>query len=333
MKRRILLLAVVTALVLAFGLALGLVPIAPVDAWRALLGKPGTEGTRLVLLQVRLPRVIVAWVVGSALSVAGATLQGVFRNPLADPSVLGVSAGAALAAQVVLFTVTGGALALSLVPLAACGGALLATLVLLAIVSGAENPGIEVLVLGGVALGQVMLAASVLLLSFALADYTVAQRLLRWSLGSLDGRTWMHVVWGVLPTLAGSLWVVMRARQLDAMMLGDATAISLGVPVGKLRRELVIAAALLSGITVAIAGVIGFVGLVIPHLVRRWVGGAHRVLLPLAWWVGGASLVMADTLARTAIAPSELQLGAVTAAVGAPWFIVVLRRRLREVLR
>jgi iron complex transport system permease protein len=138
------------------------------------------------------------------------------------------------------------------------------------------------------------------------------------------------VAW-CLPTLIGSAWVLGRARPLDALMLGDPTAAALGVPVARLRRELVLAVALLSGLTVAVAGVVAFVGLVVPHLVRRWAGAAHRSLVPHAWWAGGTTLVAADTLARVVIAPEELQLGAVTAAVGAPLFIVVLRRRLREV--
>ena len=215
-------------------------------------------------------------------------------------------------------------------PLAACAGAAIATLILLAIVGGGQRGGVETLILGGVALAQIALASSSLLLSLALADYTVAQRLLRWTLGSVDGRTWTHVAW-CLPTLLGSAWVLRRARPLDALTLGDPTAAALGVPVARLRRELVLAVALLSGLTVAVAGVVAFVGLVVPHLVRRWAGAAHRSLVPHAWWAGGATLVAADTLARVAIAPEELQLGAVTAAVGAPLFIVVLRQRLREV--
>ncbi len=329
MKRKILIAGAVGVLVVLLGLLAGIVQLTPAQAISALLGAPGTDTTRLVLLQVRLPRVMVAWVVGAALSVAGCALQGAFRNPLADPSVLGVSAGAALGAQLLLFMV-GGAAAMTWLPLAACGGALLAMFLLLAVVGGTKSGGIEVLVLGGVAIGQVAIAASALLLSLALADYTVAQRLMRWTLGSLDGRTYTHVVWGALPTLIGSLWIGLRARQLDAMMLGDATAIALGVPVAKLRRELVVAVAILSGVTVAVAGMITFVGLVVPHVVRRWVGARHSALLPFSWWIGGATVVAADTIARSVVAPAELQLGAVTAAVGAPWFIAVLRRRLKE---
>lgn len=313
---------------IAVALCVGTVPLNPWEALDALRGDPGTAPTRLLLLHVRLPRVLVAWLAGAALSVAGSALQGMFRNPLADPSVLGVSAGAALGAQALLY-VGGTGLLVCALPLASCAGALIATLILLGIVGGGHRGGVETLILAGVALGQMAVAASTLLLSFALADYTVAQRLLRWALGSLDGRTWVHVAW-CLPTLVGSGWVWRRARQLDALTLGDTTARSLGVSVTSLRRELVVAVALLSGITVAVAGVVGFVGLVVPHLVRRWAGAAHGALVPRAWWVGGATLVAADCLARVVIAPAELQLGAVTAAVGTPWFVVVFRRHLRE---
>jgi iron complex transport system permease protein len=318
--------------VLACGLCCGLVPISPSRALAALWGAPGSEATRLVLLHVRLPRLIVAWLVGSALSVAGCALQGVFRNPLADPAVLGVSASAALCAQGVLLVAAGAQAALWLPP-AACAGAALATVLLLVMVDRDHRGGVETLTLAGIALGQLALAASSLLLSFALADYTVAERLLRWALGSLDGRSWVHVAWGTAPILVGSAWVLGRARQLDALMLGDATAAALGVPVGRLRRELVLAVALLSGITVAIGGVIGFVGLVVPHAMRRCVGAAHRRLVPAVWLAGGASLVVADTIARLAIAPRELQLGVVTGAIGTPCFVLLLNRRLRQVTR
>jgi iron complex transport system permease protein len=317
---------------LGCGLCSGSVPISPRQALGALWGLPGSEAARLVLLDVRLPRVIVAWLVGSALGVAGSALQGVFRNPLADPAVLGVSASAALAAQGVLLLAAGAEASLWLPP-AACAGAALATLALLAIVGGARSQGVEMLVLAGIALGQLALAASALLLSLALADYTVAERLLRWSLGSLDGRTWTHVAWGTAPILVGSAWVLARARELDALMMGETTAVALGVAVARLRRELVLAVALLSGTTVAIGGIIGFVGLVVPHAARLWVGAGHRRLLPAVWFVGGACVVAADAVARIAIQPQELQLGVVTGAIGAPCFVLLLKKRLRELAR
>lgn len=283
----------------------------------------------LVLRDVRLPRVLVALIVGAQLGVSGAALQGLFKNPLAEPSVLGVSASAALFAQVTLFLGWAGAVAVSL-PLAAIAGALLATLVLLSLVGTAKHGALELLVLGGVAVGQVAVALSALLMSMAVKDFTLAQRLLSWLLGSLDGRTWMHVLWGLGPLVVGTAWLACRAKDLDGMTLGDSTALSLGVEVSRVRREVVMATALLSGTAVAVAGVVSFVGLIVPHLLRRLVGTSHALLLPASALGGGVVVVGADLLARVLVAPGELQIGVVTAALGAPWFALLLRKRLRE---
>ncbi len=286
---------------------------------------------KIVLFDVRLPRVLVACLVGVALSVAGGALQGLFRNPLADPSVLGVSSSAALFAQVTIFT--GLALTSPLIlPIAASLGALLATFVLLRMVKAAEHGALSLLILGGVALGQVAVALSALLVSLALRDFTISQRLMAWMLGSLDGRTWMHVFWGLGPIVVASLWLVKRARELDGMSLGDVTASSLGIDVARIRREVVIAAAVLSGLAVAMAGVIAFVGLIVPHLVRRTGAVEHRPLLVGCALLGATLVILADLASRLVIAPAEMHVGVVTAALGAPWFALLLRTRLREVL-
>ena len=283
----------------------------------------------LIAWQVRVPRVITAALIGAALGGAGAALQGLFRNPLADPSVLGVSASAALFAQVTIFA--GWAALVPLVlPVAASCGALLATFVLLRIVRAARGAGLELLILGGVALGQIAVAMSALLMSVALRDFTLAQKLLSWMLGSLDGRTWMHVLWGLGPIFGALAWLVFRARDLDGLSLGDATAHSLGLDVARVRREVVIAAAILSGVAVALGGVISFVGLIVPHLVRRLIGPTHRRLILGSGVVGALLVVLCDLLSRLIIAPSELQIGIITAAMGAPWFAVLLRRRWHE---
>jgi iron complex transport system permease protein len=280
---------------------------------------------------VRLPRVLVAFLVGAALGVSGAALQGLFHNPLADPSVLGVSAAAALFAQAAIFFGWANAWPLT-VPLAASLGALLATLLLVALVANAGRGAIELLVLGGVALGQVASALSALLVSLAITDFSLAQRMLQWLLGSLDGRTWMHVFWGLGPVLAATAWLTLRARELDCMTLGEVTAASLGVDVQRLRRDTILATALLSGVAVAMGGIVGFVGLMAPHLLRRVVGPGHGMLVPGSGLGGGILVVVSDLLCRTLIAPRELQIGVVTAALGAPWFLVLLRRRVLQVI-
>jgi iron complex transport system permease protein len=282
----------------------------------------------LVLLEVRLPRVLVAGLVGAALSVSGAALQGLFRNPLADPAILGVSSSAALCAQVMIFTGWAATVPLAL-PLAASLGALGAMLVLLRLVDVAQGGGVQELILGGVAVGQVAVALSALLLSVALRDYTTAQRLLAWMLGSLDGRTWMHVWWGAGPVLGATCWLLLLSRDLDGLTLGESTAHSLGVNVESLQRQVVIASAVLSGVAVAMGGVISFVGLMIPHLVRRPLGTSHVLLLPGSAVLGALAVICADLISRLLIAPAELQIGVVTAALGAPWFARALGRQIK----
>jgi iron complex transport system permease protein len=284
---------------------------------------------RLILVDVRLPRACVAFLVGAALGVSGCALQGLFRNPLADPSVLGVSASAALASQLVIFSGLAGALPW-VVPLSATFGAAVATLGLVLVVGGLRRGALETLVLGGIALGNVAIALSSLLISLALRDFTIASRLLQWTLGSLDGRSWMHVLWGLGPVVGGTVWLVSRSRELDALLLGDVTATSLGVDVTRVRRDVILATALLTGASVAMGGIVSFVGLVVPHLLRRPFGQLHGALLPASALAGGALVVLADVLARRIISPEELQIGVLTAALGAPWFVALVRRRLRE---
>jgi iron complex transport system permease protein len=285
----------------------------------------------VVLLQVRLPRVLVALLVGAALGASGAALQGLFRNPLADPSLLGVSVCAALLAQVVIFLGLASALPV-LIPLSATVGAGLATWILVRLVKKSGSGGLELILLGGVALAQVAGAASALLLSLAVTDWTRAQQLLRWMLGSLDGRTWMHVFWGLGPVTAGLLLLMREANSLDRLSLGEVTARSLGVDVERVQRRVILCTALLSGSSVAMGGVVGFVGLLVPHALRPLLGAGSSLLIMGSVLGGGLLVVLCDLLSRIVLAPAELQLGVITAALGAPWFALLLRSRFREVL-
>lgn len=294
----------------------------------ALAGDPASRWVWEIVLAVRLPRALAGLLMGAALAASGAVLQGVFRNPLADPSVLGVSGCAAIGAQLVLFSGVG-AHASSSVPLAAAGGALIGLFALLAVVRRVSG-SLEPLLLAGIALGQLAVAGSAWLLALALRDFTVARRLLDWMLGGLDGRTWLHVLWGLGPVLLGVGWVARRARELDALLLGEVTAIGVGVDVARLRREIVLVAAVLSGTSVAIGGIVGFVGLVVPHLMRAWLGASQRLVVLGSIFAGGVFVIGADWIARVVIAPEELQIGAVSAAVGAPWFFWLVYRRYAE---
>ncbi|HMJ15155.1 MAG TPA: iron ABC transporter permease [Polyangiaceae bacterium] len=316
--------------VLLLALSTGAVPISLELLLRALFGEVDPPWIRTVLFDVRLPRVLVAFLVGAALSVSGCTLQGLFRNPLADPSVLGVSSMAALGAVLTLYSGLAVRFPWAL-PIAACTGALLATVAVSALSQGSTRGHLEQVLLVGAALGNVAVSASTLLLSFSLANFDVARQLLHWLLGGFEGRTWPHVVWGALPVLGGTLFLLTRARALDALLLGEVGAAAVGVDVARLRRELIVTASLLTGITVAVGGVVAFVGLIVPHALRLVLGPLHSRLLPGALLIGGTFVVLCDLIARRAIAPEELRLSVVTASIGAPLFFYLLLRKSRLV--
>jgi len=322
-------LAIASCAAVFLAVCIGAARIPPGRVLSVLLHAPASEGgagwESLVVWRVRLPRAIVAYLVGGALAVSGGVLQGVFRNPLAEPGVLGVSNGAALGAVLAIFSGLAARMPAAL-PLAACAGAVVVTAMLLAIASRGTG-GAGTLLLAGVGLANLAAAGTTLTISLALANYDVGRQVLQWLLGGLEARTWAQVAMGTAPILAALALVLSDARKLDAMLLGDATAVAVGVAVVRVRRRLVVATAVLTGIAVAIGGAIGFVGLVAPHVTRRLVGAGHARLLPACFLGGGAFLVVADVVARTLMAPQELRLGVITAVVGAPFFLVLLLRQ------
>jgi iron complex transport system permease protein len=322
----------VPALVMGLALTAGAVPISLDLLLRALVSDVQPAWVRTVLVDVRLPRVLVAFLVGGALSVSGCTLQGLFRNPLADPSVLGVSSMAALGAVLTLFSGIAARVPWAL-PVAACTGALIATLAVAMLSQGTSRGQLEHVLLVGAALGNVAVSASTLVLSFSLANFDVARQLLHWLLGGFEGRTWLHVGWGALPIVLGTLFLLTRSRALDALLLGEVGAAAVGIDVARLRRELIVTASLLTGITVAVGGVVAFVGLIVPHALRLVLGPLHARLLPGALLLGGAFVVFCDLIARRLIAPEELRLSVVTGSVGAPLFFYLLLRKTRAVSR
>ena len=282
-------------------------------------------GTR-VLLDIRLPRVVLAALVGGLLATAGAAYQGVFRNPLADPYLLGAAAGAGLGATLVLVAAPAGALGpLGPLPAAAFTGALAGVALAYALGRTAERAGGggAALVLAGVAVTAFLTALQTLVLQ---ANSAALQRVYGFVLGQLTGATWSDVGL-VLPYAAFSAVVLqLAAHRLDVLAVGDDEAASLGVRPERVRLVVLLAASLATAAAVAVSGLIGFVGLVVPHVLRRLAGPAHAVLLPVCLLGGGAFVVLADLVARTALAPAELPLGVVTAFVGAPFFAALLAR-------
>lgn len=298
------------------------------EGWISLDGV--SEAEQVIVWLIRMPRVIVAGLAGAGLAIAGTQLQGIFRNPLAEPSVIGVSQGAALGAVIAFVTNMTAHSALWL-PVTAFLGGLIALLVVYRIATRTGTTPVATLLLAGIAVGALISACSSLLISLSFVNWQVAAEIVFWMMGGLDSRTWTHV-WISLPFLAlGSLVSLWHMRDLDLILLGEETSISLGVDVESVKRTILATAALLTGAAVAVSGVVGFVGLVVPHAMRLILGPSHRTLIPASILTGALFLIVCDLLARTVHPPMEIRLGVVTAAFGAPFFLWLLRRQHKEI--
>lgn len=312
-------------IVLAFALGIGLgESVFDAEQWRVAFTDL-TSGPAEVLWQVRAPRVATALMVGAALGLAGAVMQGLLRNPLADPGVLGVSAVAALGAALAI--VAGAAALPGAVETAALIGAGLAGGLLILFSARVRSP--EALILFGVALSSFAGAATALIFNLSPSPIATAE-VMSWLLGSVQNRSWIDVAWVTPVVVLSGVLAAMAAPGLRMLSLGEETARTSGLPMARLRLLALLAAALATGAAVAVAGVIGFVGLAAPHLVRTLVrGDPGRVLLPSAL-MGGLMLVVADLLARMTPTDQELKLGVFTALVGAPLFALIAWRAARE---
>ncbi|HSA48956.1 MAG TPA: iron ABC transporter permease, partial [Yinghuangia sp.] len=281
-----------------------------------------------VLVEIRMPRVFGAALVGALLAVAGAGYQGVFRNPMADPYLLGAAAGAGLGATLVIgYSDAEEVAGIGIVPLAAFVGAIAGVLMAYGLgTTAGRADGTTTLVLAGVAVSSFLSAAQTFVQQ---AQVDELRRIYSWILGSLASITWDELVL-VLPYAVVSTFVLLlHGRLLDVMTVGDEEAAVLGVSAARVRFVVLLAASLATATAVAISGLIGFLGIVVPHAVRRLTGGSYRRILPMSVLVGGTFLVLADIIARTAAAPGELPIGVVTAFIGAPFFVIVLRATRR----
>jgi iron complex transport system permease protein len=296
-----------------------------VDQVLAALRGTGDPTTIAIVRELRLPRALDAALCGMALAASGATFQALLRNPLADPYVLGVSSGAAVGA-VTAVMLGWSALGMWALPGAAFGGALVAIVLVLRIAAGVgEGLDTRVLLLAGVVIGAFFNAVMLLFLTFA--DVESFRSALFWMMGSNAGATWGQVGALAAYVAVGLAILLALARSLNLLALGDQTAATLGVSVERTKLAAYATASLLAAAAVAASGIIGFVGLVTPHVARMLWGSDNRSLLPAAALLGAAFLVLADTLARVAVAPTELPIGVVTAFVGVPFFVWLLRRR------
>ncbi len=311
---RLALLALVAAACLAGALLAGSVSV----DWRELWSSAPGSTARTILLELRLPRAVAAFCVGALLALSGALMQVLLKNPLADPYLLGVSGGAAVGAL--------GCIALGLAALSAAGafgGALLAVVIVFGLARGDASFTHSRLLLTGVVTASGWGAVVALILS--LAPDSQLRGMVFWLLGDLSGSGWPLLATATLALSLAVTWPA--ARALNVMVQGDLSARALGVPVASLRRLAYFVASACAAAAVTTAGSIGFVGLVAPHLTRLMLGADHRLMLPGAALTGGALLTAADTLARTALAPTQLPVGAITAVIGVPLFLFLLARR------
>lgn len=303
----------------------GAVQIPFTDALRLLAtsaSQPDDTLWRNVLWDIRLPRVVLAVVAGAALAIAGAAMQALFRNPLAEPGLVGISAGGALGAVAAIVLTTGGFI---ITAPAAFVGSLFTTAA--AYVVGRRVPGVAGLLLAGIAINTV--AGSLIGLLTYIASDTQLRDLTFWSMGSLAGASWQLLAFLAPWTLLWSFWLMRQWRAMNALLLGEREAQHLGFALVTVRYKLVMATALIVGPLVAATGGIGFVGLVVPHLVRMTLGADHRWLLPASMLTGALALTLADWLARIVVIPAELPIGLVTSLVGGPFFLWLLARGRR----
>nr|WP_280819241.1 iron ABC transporter permease [Mesorhizobium soli] len=294
-------------------------------------GSALSERDRIIVYDIRLPRVVLGVLIGSALAVSGAVMQGLFRNPLADPGLVGVSAGAGLGAIVVIVlggTVLGPLLAIFgifTLPLAAFAGGLATTMVLYRVATRRGQTSIATMLLAGIALGAMAGAFSGIMVY--LADDRQLRDLTFWGLGSLAGATWTKIA-AAGPIIALALIASpFMARGLNALALGEAAAHHLGIPMQRFKNVAIVSVAAATGASVAVSGGIGFVGIVVPHLLRLLIGPDNRYLLPASALLGASILLLADAVSRTIVAPAELPIGIITAAVGGPFFLWILLRK------
>ncbi|MFG2292964.1 FecCD family ABC transporter permease [Streptomyces sp. NPDC048603] len=311
------------------GLALGPVRIAPGEVLDIVLAGPGrSDGAfAAIVWDVRMPRVLLGAVVGAGLAVTGAVLQALVRNQLADPFLLGASSGASAGAVLVIVLGVGASIGLSL-PAAAFAGSLTALVAVYALARRGGTMSTGRLILAGVAVQYVLAALTSLVLVLS-AQPDQVRSVLFWTLGGLGGARWDELALPAAVLLTGTALLLALARPLDLLLAGEEGARTLGLDTGRFRAAVFVLTSLVIGVVVAYSGAIGFVGLMVPHAARMAVGAGHRALLPVSALAGAVFLTLADLVARTAAAPEEIPVGVVTALLGGPFFLWLLRRSSR----
>ncbi len=315
----------------SLAISVGAVSIPVATVWGVLVDQllPGaiepswSKGRAAIVWDIRFPRALLAALVGAGLALVGASLQAVTRNPLADPHLLGISSGAAFGAILALLH-TGLFLGLLTVPLLAFVGALAATALVLTLMRFTSATSADRLVLVGVAVSFIVMALANLLIF--LGDPRATHTVVFWMLGGLGLAQWSHLIYPLAVLLPCGIWIWLRSADLNAMTIGDETATTMGIPVRRFRIQIFVLGALITGTMVAFSGVIGFVGLMVPHIVRLCVGGDYRRVLPVSALCGALFLIWADIAARTVMAPEDMPIGIITGLIGGTFFVWLLKR-------
>ncbi|MEO0343970.1 MAG: iron ABC transporter permease [Pseudomonadota bacterium] len=283
-----------------------------------------SKGREAIVWDIRFPRAVLACLVGAGLAIVGASLQSVTRNPLADPHLLGISSGGAFGAILALLH-TGLFLGLLTVPLLAFFGALAATAVVLSVSYFASAVSADRLILAGVAVSFIIMSLANLLIF--LGEPQATHTVVFWMLGGLGRAQWAHLIYPLIILTVSGIYFWLRSEDLNAMTIGDETASTLGIPVARFRLTVFVVGALITGVMVAFTGIIGFVGLMVPHIVRLLVGGDYRRLIPASALFGAIFLLWADIIARTIMAPEDMPIGIITGVIGGVFFVWLLGRQ------
>jgi iron complex transport system permease protein len=315
-------------------MTVGTVNISLADTLSAVVGNSVSQQTDTILFDIRLPRILLAIFVGAVLASTGAVMQGLFRNPLADPSLIGVSSGASVGASLMIVTAgsfiqSGALVGLSLVAVGAFAGGFAATLLVYRLATSGIGTSVTTMLLAGIAIGALAGALNSLLSYFS--DNDMLRQISLWQMGNLSGASWLKV--SIMGAVAIFLMLLFprESKALNALLLGESEARHLGIDVQRVKRRLIILTALGVGVSVALAGLVGFVGLIMPHIVRLVIGPDHRWLVPGSALAGATLLVIADSLARIVVIPAELPTGILTALLGAPFFVALLLKQRKDV--
>lgn len=325
---------------IGFFTTIGTANVSPLDVYRIILHKIPLIGDRIdvsnlqgshltIIWNIRLPRVLLGAIVGAALSTAGAAFQGMFKNPMADPYIIGISSGAALGATIgIILKMDKSFMNISPITMLAFSGGIVAVFFVYNIAKIKNKVPVTTLLLAGVAVGQFFTA----IMSFLMVIFdNDMNKIIYWTLGSLAGKGWDPILRIGLPSIVGLLLIFMYSRDLNIMLTGEESAQSLGVDVERTKIYVLVLGTFITALSVSVSGIIGFVGLIIPHIVRMIIGPDHRILLPSSALIGGIFMIFADTIARTAISPVEIPVGIITALFGGPFFIYLLKMKKKSI--